>query len=277
MSDQQERERRKQEFERERLELERIQVPERRKQEFERERLELERRKQEFERERLVRRSPIPTTMLTVESGSKPPQKICKFEPDCWNTDLEHNELYLHPFKQQELERAGLSEQPLTLGQLKRREKIEEEKKRQLKQNWWGSAEQQERSKELWMQRELIRQQEEQRKELFKARADGSIPWRQRAEPPARTEEEIVTFLKAIGSKSEPVSRHASEPVSRHASEHISVPPKSFVNSMGSEQQPIFKEKQVPQLERGDGGKAFWQEKYIKYKTKYNNLKNKLI
>jgi len=263
MSDQQERERRKQEFERKRLELERIQVPEKRKQEFKRERLELERIQVPEQR------SPIFTTMLTVESGRKPPQKICKFEPDCWNTDLEHNELYLHPFKQQELERAGLSEQPLTLGQLKRREKIEEEKKRQLKQNWWGSAEQQERSKELWRQRELIRQQEEQRKELFKARADGSIPWRQRAEPPARTEEEIVTFLKAMGFKSEPVSRHAYE--------HISVPPKSFVNSMGSEQQPIFKEKRLPKLERGDGGKAFWQKKYIKYKTKYNNLKNKLI
>jgi hypothetical protein len=213
-------------------EKERKQEIERRKQKFEkeqnREHMELQRQplqQQQIQeqkgqnREHMLQRPSfvvperqIFATMLTIESGRKPPRKICKFEPDCWNENPEHRELYIHPSNPEEFEKMS-----------------------RVQQDSWSSQQ-------------------------------------------AKKEEEKA--LKAHGPVSRqaygPVSRQAYGPVSRQAYEHTSVPPSPWFNSMSSEQQPTLT-KQVRELERKDGSEAFWQKKYIKYKTKYNNLKNKLI
>lgn len=220
MSDQQEKER-KQEIEREQnrehMELQ-LQIQEKKEQNREHmlrpsPRQQIQEQKEQNREDMLQRPSFVKperqffATMLTVESGRQPqpPRKICKFEPDCWNENPEHRELYIHPSSNLQ----------------------EFEKMSRVQRDSWSSQQ-------------------------------------------AKKEEEKA--LKAHG----PVSSQAHGPVSRQAYEHTSVPPSPWFNSMSSEQQPTLT-KQVHELERKDGSEAFLQKKYIKYKTKYNNLKNKLI
>ena len=174
---------------------------------------------------------------------------LCKWDPFCWNSNSMHRETYVHTTEPRNDAEGKLEDIRLNV---KVARQVEESAKQALAEE---SAKQALAEESFNLETETIKL----RKEL------------------EDTQERIAIIKQA---KEERMQLQASRSASGHASGHASglgtmaslrptvfAPRPVIVSSIEDPQLRAFLEKQRSKSE---------QEKYLKYKTKYNNLKNKL-